>query len=116
MRILVCGGRDFKDRFKLRATLYDLVHEFGMFTLIDGKAKGADQLASLWAIEVGCPLIEFPALWEKYGNAAGAIRNAQMLKEGRPDLVIAFPGGKGTANMVQCAIEARVPVRVIEDN
>jgi predicted Rossmann-fold nucleotide-binding protein len=34
-----------------------------------------------------------------------------MLSEGKPDLVIAFPGGRGTADMIRQAKEAGVPVR-----
>jgi predicted Rossmann-fold nucleotide-binding protein len=33
-----------------------------------------------------------------------------MLAEGRPDAVIAFPGGKGTADMVRKARAAGLPV------
>jgi hypothetical protein len=52
----------------------------------------------------------FPADWEKYGKAAGPIRNQQILVEGKPDLVVAFQGGRGTANMVSRAQQAGVPV------
>jgi predicted Rossmann-fold nucleotide-binding protein len=38
------------------------------------------------------------------------VRNRQMLTEGRPDLVVAFPGGKGTANMVALARKAGVEI------
>jgi hypothetical protein len=37
-----------------------------------------------------------------------------MLLEGKPDLVVAFPGGKGTADMVRRARKANVPVKEIE--
>jgi hypothetical protein len=33
-----------------------------------------------------------------------------MLKEGHPDLVVAFPGGKGTAGMIALARAAGIPV------
>jgi ABC-type Fe3+-hydroxamate transport system substrate-binding protein len=32
---------------------------------------------------------------------------------GKPDLVVAFPGGRGTANMIEQAEQAGVPVRRI---
>ena len=56
----------------------------------------------------------YPADWDTHGRGAGPIRNKQMLEEGKPDLVIAFPGGKGTANMIGQAKEAGIPVREIE--
>jgi hypothetical protein len=37
------------------------------------------------------------------GRAAGPRRNQRMLEDFRPDLVVAFPGGRGTAYMVRRA-------------
>ncbi len=51
-----------------------------------------------------------PAEWSKYGRRAGPIRNKQMLDVGKPHLVVAFPGGAGTANMVKQAKAAGVPI------
>ena len=50
----------------------------------------------------------FPADWKVRGRAAGHIRNQQMLDEGRPHLVVAFPGGRGTADMVRRARAAGI--------
>lgn len=58
---------------------------------------------------------EFKADWNKYGKSAGPMRNIQMLKEGKPDVVVAFQGGKGTAHMVKIAKEAGVKVIQIEE-
>lgn len=80
--------------------------------IISGMARGADSLAAEWATKFGFPLQKFPADWKKYGKAAGSIRNQQMLDEGKPDLVIAFPGGTGTRDMIKKANKAGV--RVIE--
>jgi hypothetical protein len=40
----------------------------------------------------------YHADWQ-LGRKAGPIRNQRMLDEGRPELVIAFPGGRGTSDM-----------------
>jgi hypothetical protein len=109
-RVLVCGGRDFADTEKLFRVLSDR-HDNNPFSLlIHGAAKGADTLASEWAFERGVPQQAYPADWARDGRAAGPIRNRLMLEEGKPDLVIAFPGGKGTENMRQQAFKAGVPV------
>ena len=63
-----------------------------------------------WAKEIDIPCWGFPADWNSYGKAAGPIRNKQMLDEGKPDVVIAFPGGTGTANMIMQATKAGVKV------
>jgi hypothetical protein len=51
------------------------------------------------------------SFWNKCGIGAGYFRNVQMLEEGKPDLVVAFLGGKGTAMMVKIARAAGVEVR-----
>lgn len=70
-------------------------------------------MAGYWARKRGLTNRKFPANWDAHGRAAGAIRNKQMLLEGKPDLVIAFPGGRGTADMVRRAQEAGVVVRYV---
>lgn len=82
--------------------------------IIEGGAKGADSAAADFAACSYCQLVEFKAEWDKYGKRAGYLRNKRMLDEGKPDLVVAFPGGKGTANMVKLAEEAGVKVIKIE--
>ena len=109
-RVLVCGGRDYNDRWKLESTL-DIAHaEHGFIRLIHGAAPGADTLAGDWADKRGLAVVAYPADWKRHGKAAGPMRNQRMLEDGRPDVVIAFPGGSGTADMVRRAKEAGIPV------
>lgn len=113
MRILVCGGRDFEDKNLLDRTLDEIDRQSPFDTIIHGMARGADTLAGDYARSHRKALLEYPALWNTHGRAAGPIRNTQMLREGKPDLVVALPGGKGTANMIRLAKEAGVEVREI---
>ena len=110
MRVLVCGGRDFKDQTLLNHTLYQLSRAEIITAIIEGNATGADRMAGYWARKNKIDDIKFPADWNAHGRAAGPIRNAKMLKEGKPDLVLAFPGGRGTADMVRQARAAGVKV------
>lgn len=105
MRVLVCGGRDFDDWGKMLDTFYHFYTENMKkdLTIITGDAKGADWLARAWAKFTKASYEGYPADWKKHGKAAGPIRNKQMLDEGKPELVIAFPGGSGTADMVRQA-------------
>jgi len=113
MKVLVCGGRDYVDRESLFATL-TAIHTATPFALvIHGAAKGADRLAGEWAESVGIPVAAYPADWKRYRGSAGPRRNAQMLAEGKPDLVVAFPGGTGTANMIGQATAASVQVHQV---
>lgn len=102
MKVLVCGSRHFNDYGLLEETLDGLL---SVTEVIEGEAKGADILARRWATLRGIEVRRFPADWEKYGKAAGSIRNIQMLKEGKPDLVVAFmgPNSRGTKHMVTIA-------------
>jgi len=109
MRVIVCGGRDYSNFQYLCDTLTRLHKNLSFTLVIDGKSRGADSFAHTWAALSGIETLRFPAEW-KYGKGAGPARNEQMLKEGKPDLVIAFPGGEGTADMTQRAIRAGVPV------
>lgn len=117
MRILVCGGRDFEDvQFVVDKLSEMFDNQFGdkVSCVIHGGAKGVDSHADSFAYSCKVPVEEYPANWNKHGKSAGYIRNKQMLEEGKPDLVIAFPGGKGTANMVKLAREAGVEVKEIK--
>lgn len=109
MKALVCGGRDFTDRTQLFNYLDTMT---SITFIIEGGARGADRLAKQWAQARGVPYRTYPADWSRYRSAAGSTRNQQMLDEAQPDIVIAFQGGRGTANMVRLARSAGV--RVVE--
>lgn len=117
VKILVCGGRDYADRERVWRELDALAERFGSLHVIEGGAPGADRHAYDWAMSVGpqkCGrLSHMPADWRTHGRAAGAIRNAEMLKLD-PDRVLAFPGGKGTADMVAKAVKAGIIVLQVQ--
>ena len=98
-KILVCGGRDYADQQHVNASLL----MFKPCVIIQGGARGADKLAETWANESQLPCVRHPAEWTTYGKSAGPIRNQAMLDMWQPDIVLAFPGGRGTADMVERA-------------
>lgn len=112
MKVLVCGGRDYDDLNKVEAVLDDVLASYGTFLLIQGGARGADKMAKEWALEKGLPCCTYHAPWG-VGKRAGAVRNGWMVKYGSPDLVIAFPGGCGTKDMVWKALQAGIKVMEI---
>jgi YspA, cpYpsA-related SLOG family len=111
MRLLVCGGRDFNDRELMSSVLSPIARVTTI--LIYGAAPGADTLAAKMWKAWGCPTEAHPADWIRYGKRAGPIRNQEMLFSGI-DLVIAFPGGSGTRDMVERAKKEGVEVCIIE--
>lgn len=114
MKLLVCGGRDYDDWDTVCDELTWLMGDHPIDLIIHGAAKGADSLAEEFAKASGIASRPFPANWKKHGRRAGPIRNQQMLDEGKPDLVVAFPGGRGTADMIARAKAAGIEVRIVE--
>lgn len=126
--ILVCGGRKFDNWVLLSSTLDKLCLDRGWIrepdesgnwlpdvTVVHGGAEGADSLATDWAVVNWCYLTVHAADWDNLGKAAGPIRNKKMLEQAEPDIVVAFPGGKGTANMIKLAKEAGVEVMIVNE-
>lgn len=133
MRVIVTGGRDYGDKaavFECLDLLLDRAPE-GL-TIVHGGATGADSIARRWveSREQSKPVNEdpHPALWyeecrascppnhrrpgaagRSYCPFAGFYRNQEMADLGA-DLCVAFPGGRGTADMVRRAEAARIPV------
>lgn len=120
--VIVTGGRDYDDRDRVFAAL-DHAHSRQPITLLvhgacvdrtTGELAGADRWADEWAHERGVPVEPHPADWLTWGKAAGPMRNKQMAEAGAHGC-IAFPGGRGTANMVRnaerCGITVWQPYR-----
>ena len=106
MRVIVCGGRDYADQSRVSEVLSGLGKIDHLF---HGNARGADSMADWWGRKSGVRVHPVPAQWKKYGRRAGPIRNQNMLGQS-PDLVVAFPGGRGTADMIRRAKAAGVEV------
>jgi hypothetical protein len=115
MKVIVCGGRDYADKQRVESVLDEIHAKTPITELIQGGADGADRLAFGWACRARgiSNIVTHHAEWEKYGRRAGPIRNALMLED-KPDLVIAFPGGRGTANMIKQTLAAGVRLMEVE--
>jgi hypothetical protein len=138
VRFAVTGGRKYGDGITVCRALIDLPGADDDTVLVHGAAQGADRLAAdLWGIVLGRPLEPHPATWaaacrptcrpghrrpyasspgvvptlvRDFCPAAGNYRNQEMVDSGL-DLLVAFPGGSGTADMIQRARDAGVPVQ-----
>jgi len=108
-RVLVCGGRDYHDRARVFEDLARVFNKHTDMSLLSGMANGADQLAYDFACLYGLDFEGYAAQWKRDGKSAGPKRNQRMI-DTRPDLVVAFPGGKGTADCVERAKAAGIAV------
>jgi len=121
-RLLVTGGRNFRDCDFTFRVLDQLHAETPVAVLIHGDAEGADRLAAEWAVSRGVALEPYPADWSNidapgavirfnrrgpYNAAAGKQRNTQMVYEARPSVAVAFPGGPGTEDCCKKILNQR---------
>lgn len=112
MRLLVCGGRGYEHRPIMYGNLDKIHAETPITMLIHGACPygGADILAEDWAKSREVPYFGIPAQFRQRGRQAGPERNQRALEWGKPDKVLAAPGGKGTADMVRRAKAANIEV------
>ena len=116
MRVLVCGGRDYRRQVEVYWQLDKINRDHGVSAVITGGATGADEFGFYWGSKhTPVDNLQFKADWAKYGRKAGPIRNQRMLDEGRPDVVLAFPGGHGTEDMVRRAEAAGIKIIRVTD-
>jgi hypothetical protein len=116
--VCTTGGRDYADRDNVHETLRVLKLIYGEdLRVLHGAAPGADTLVHEACVELDIRVKPFPANWTTYGRPAGVIRNAAMADylemcraKGHTVGVLAFPGGKGTADMVAQAEQRQIDV------
>ena len=126
------GGRDLAwPQQRVAAELLARSGGRPVHLLLHGGARGADAAIARAAHQLGWSALVLPAEWRRHGRAAGPIRNRELLElavaraeaHTSPDastsvLVVAFPGGAGTASLVRearrMASHSPVPIAVVE--
>ena len=101
MRVIIAGGRDYRLTDQDRQWLDELRSSMPITEVVCGMGKGADLDGRDWAITRDVPVRDFKADWARRGRGAGPVRNQAMADYA--DALIAFPGGKGTADMIRKA-------------
>lgn len=112
VKLIVAGGRDFQN-YPLMCKELDKIKET-IECVVSGDAKGADTYGCIYARDNDIPIRHFPADWQKYGTAAGYVRNKQM--GDYADELIAFWDGSspGTNDMINYMKKLGKKVTVIE--
>jgi hypothetical protein len=128
MRLLVFGSRSWTDEFMVGVVLQGFLfvsQAIGeKLTVIDGKARGADSIAGAWygTVHEDVQHERYAADWNRYGNAAGPIRNGVMLAEGKPDIAVGFvegllpdgrPNSRGSKDMYERLLKAGIRTYLI---
>lgn len=110
MIVLVSGGRDYTSTMFIYKSLDQLKLIPLEDLLIHGDAAGADREARAWARFRYIPYLSVPAPWPQKGKSAGILRNLRMrdFMGLKPNLLVAFPGGDGTAHMIKSAVASGI--------
>ena len=115
-RIVIGGSRHFQD-YNIFCRLLDHCLETELngcnITILSGHCSGVDRMAERYAEEHGIPLAVFPAEWERYGRAAGPLRNRHMVEQ--CDGIIALWDGnsKGTKDLIATARKLDKPLWIL---
>lgn len=116
MKVLCCGDRNWKNWKLIQKRLASLPKDA---VIVEGEARGADKMCRYVAEQLGLEVRKYPADWDKYGKAAGPIRNRLQFDTEQPDMVIAFhndlASSKGTKDMVEYARSKGCPIEVISE-
>jgi predicted Rossmann-fold nucleotide-binding protein len=130
--IVAGGGRDLAwPHQRVAAELLARSSGRLVHLVLHGGARGADAAIARAAQQLGWSALALLAEWRRHGRAAGPIRNRELLEQALARavahsspgcqvsvLVLAFPGGAGTASLVQqarrMAASSLVPISVVE--
>lgn len=110
MKVIIAGSRNL---IKL-SYIKDAVEKSGfqITEVVSGCAVGADSLGEYWAEMNDIPVKKFPAPWDQYGKAAGAIRNSRMGEYADAAIVVWDGVSKGSKHMIKVMSDLRKPCYV----
>ena len=122
MRVIISGGRTFEDYIFLKDMMNEILRPYidhYDIEIITGYAVGVDRLGDKYAMLNGYTSHVIPALWNKYGEDAGHIRNTEMgdfAKRATRSMLVAFWNGKsaGTKDMIDYAEKIGIPVKIVD--
>ena len=113
MKVIIAGSRTFSIPTNPK-NIFNWIENSGfeIDEIISGTAKGADFFGEYYADLNKIPVKKFYPNWNKYGRAAGPIRNLEMAKYADALLAIWDSKSDGTRNMISCMEQLNKPYRV----
>ena len=114
MKVIISGGRDYKDKWKV----YSVINKLNPTFIVVGDCHtGVDKFVIMHQLDMSFSAAYriHRADWDIHGKAAGPLRNKQMCEEHMDaDFLIAFPGGRGTESCINFAKEFDITVLRVE--
>jgi hypothetical protein len=117
MKVIIAGSRNLVKLFHIEDAIKK--SGFEITEVVSGCAVGADSLGEYWAAKNDIPVKKFPAPWDQYGKAAGAIRNVQMAEYADAAIVVWDGASKGSKHMIKVMHDRRKSCHVhvfVSDN
>jgi hypothetical protein len=116
MKTIIAGDRNYQNYDEMKLIL-DTYHKTTPITeVISGGARGADSMGEWWAKQNDIKIVLFPAMWNKYGLAAGPIRNKLMAEYGEGLIAFLASKSRGTKNMIEQATKLNLKIKVVNIN
>ena len=115
-RLVVAGCRNYTDYLRVSREIKKYIEELGSgysIIIVSGCSNGTDALGERFADNHKLKVEKYPAEWNKYGRAAGPLRNAQMAKVADGIIVFWDGASKGTKNMIESAKKENKPCTII---
>jgi len=111
VRVIIAGSRTIKDF----GVVFNAINQssFQISELVCGMAIGVDLLGKQYADHGDIPVKEFEVSkkdWDRYGKAAGSIRNRRMAEYAEALILIWDGKSKGSANMKKCMEDLGKPI------
>ena len=113
MRLLICGGRHFDNAARIEAELSALHVASFISVIIHGGLPGIGGAAEAWARRNKVHVIRYPANFS-LGKSGDATRDEFMLADSRAEMLLVFPGGRRTAELLREARRKLVPVMLAQ--
>jgi hypothetical protein len=113
MKVAIVGSRGYPNLKAVKEYVENLPPDT---TVVSGGARDVDTVAAQTAVAKGFPTQIFKPDWQKYGKAAGYIRNVDIVAAA--DRVVAFWDGisKGTKHSIDLAVKTGKPLEIIKPN
>ncbi len=115
-KVVVAGGRDFKDFEKLTEVLDSVLRvrvETHNIVIVSGAARGADSLGEKYAIMRGYKVDTYKANWDALGKSAGYVRNKAMSDNSNASVIFWDGVSKGSKHMIDITVRSGKPFKVV---
>jgi len=114
VKVIIAGSRSITDLEIVKSAIERAYLYSGILIteVISGCASGVDSLGESWAYLMKIPVKRFRPLWERYGKAAGKIRNGEMVKEAEAAIFVWDGKSKGTKDCIDRAIQAGLKIHI----